>query len=158
MSRVLDDWEPPTGRQESKPEWRAPVTGLCNDLGGFKPLILRALATRSPYFHNDAAETIEDVVNYYDVIFDIHRSRQECADLAAPSRSLATRGYLRDWRDWWAHIVDAMRDADLLLACRAAVRVWSYHRPREAAGPRADRGELASVSPRSRVDRPRRST
>ena len=54
---------------------RALVTGLCADLGGFKPPILRGLATRAPYFHNGAAESIEDVVNFYDVILSAHLSR-----------------------------------------------------------------------------------
>jgi len=67
---------------------RALVTGLCADLGGFKPPILRGLATRAPYFHNGAAESIEDVVNFYDVIFDAHFSRQDRADLQAFLRSL----------------------------------------------------------------------
>jgi len=67
---------------------RALVTGLCADLGGFKPPILRGLATRAPFFHNGAAETIEDVVNFYDVIFDAHLSRQDRADLEAFLRSL----------------------------------------------------------------------
>jgi hypothetical protein len=67
---------------------RALVTGLCADLGGFKPPILRGLATRAPYFHNGAAESIEDVVNYYDVILSAHFSRQDRADLEAFLRSL----------------------------------------------------------------------
>jgi cytochrome c peroxidase len=67
---------------------RAMVTGLCNDLGGFKPPILRGLATHAPYFHNGAAATIEDLVNFYDTIFTAHFSDQERADLAAFLRSL----------------------------------------------------------------------
>jgi hypothetical protein len=67
---------------------RAMVTGLCADLGGFKPPILRGLATRAPYFHNGAAETIEDVVNFYDTIFQAKFTHQDRADLAAFLRSL----------------------------------------------------------------------
>jgi len=66
---------------------RAMVTGQCADLGGFKPPILRGLATRAPYFHNGAAATIEDLVNFYDTIFSMHLSSQERADLAAYLRA-----------------------------------------------------------------------
>ena len=67
---------------------RAMVTGLCADLGGFKPPILRGLATRAPYFHNGSAATIEDVVNFYDVILRANFSDQERADLAMFLRAL----------------------------------------------------------------------
>jgi cytochrome c peroxidase len=67
---------------------RAMVTGLCADLGGFKLPILRGLATRAPYFHNGAAATIEDLVNFYDKLFSAKFSHQGRADLAAFLRSL----------------------------------------------------------------------
>lgn len=67
---------------------RALVTGLCGDIGGFKPPILRGLASRAPYFHNGAAATIEDVVNYYDTILSAHFTDQDRADLAAFLRAL----------------------------------------------------------------------
>jgi cytochrome c peroxidase len=67
---------------------RALVTGLCADLGGFKPPILRGLATRAPYFHNGSAATIDDVVNFYDVIFQAKFTTQDRTDLAAFLRSL----------------------------------------------------------------------
>jgi cytochrome c peroxidase len=67
---------------------RALVTGLCADIGAVKPPILRGLATRAPYFHNGAAESIEDVVNFYDVILRANFSRQDRADLEAFLRSL----------------------------------------------------------------------
>jgi cytochrome c peroxidase len=67
---------------------RAMVTGKCADLGGFKPPILRGLATRAPYFHNGAAATIEDVVNFYDTILQAKFTNQDRADLAAFLRSL----------------------------------------------------------------------
>ncbi len=66
---------------------RALVTGSCADLGGFKPPILRGLATHAPYFHNGAAATIEDLVNFYDTIFAAHFSDQDRADLAAYLRA-----------------------------------------------------------------------
>jgi cytochrome c peroxidase len=67
---------------------RAMVTGLCADLGGFKPPILRGLAMRGPFFHNGAAETLEDVVNFYDVILRANFTRQDRADLLAFLRAL----------------------------------------------------------------------
>jgi cytochrome c peroxidase len=66
---------------------RALVTGLCFDLGAMKPPTLRGLATRPPFFHNGAAETIEDVVNFYDVIFQARMSRQDREDLEAYLRA-----------------------------------------------------------------------
>lgn len=62
---------------------RAMVTGHCADLGGFKPPILRGLTARAPYFHNGAAETLDDVVNFYDVIFAARLTQQEHDDLVA---------------------------------------------------------------------------
>jgi cytochrome c peroxidase len=67
---------------------RALVTGQCADLGGFKPPILRGLATHAPYFHNGAAATIEDLVNFYDTLFSARFTDQERADLAAYLRAL----------------------------------------------------------------------
>jgi cytochrome c peroxidase len=73
--------------QRTSDPGRALVTGLCFDLGAMKPPILRGLATRAPYFHNGAAETIEDVVNFYDVIFQARMSRQDLRDLEAYLRA-----------------------------------------------------------------------
>ena len=67
---------------------RAMVTGLCADIGGFKPPILRGVATHAPYFHNGAAATIDDVVNFYDTIFQARFTDQDRADLAAFLRAL----------------------------------------------------------------------
>ena len=67
---------------------RALVTGHCADLGAFKPPILRGLAARAPFFHNGSAETLDDVVNYYDAIFAAHLTQQEHDDLVAFLRSL----------------------------------------------------------------------
>ena len=62
---------------------RALVTGLMVDVGKFKPPILRDLAIRAPFFHNGAAETLDDVVNFYNAKFDLHLSDQEHDDLVA---------------------------------------------------------------------------
>ena len=49
---------------------------------------LRGLATHAPYFHNGAAATIEDVVNFLDTILQAKFTDQDRADLAAFLRSL----------------------------------------------------------------------
>jgi cytochrome c peroxidase len=67
---------------------RALVTGQCGDFGAFKPPILRGLQPRAPYFHNGAAETLDDVVNFYDAIFGSHLTTQEHNDLVAFLKAL----------------------------------------------------------------------
>jgi cytochrome c peroxidase len=74
--------------QRSTDPGRALVTGLCFDLGAVKPPILRGLASRPPFFHNGAAESIEDVVNFYDVIFRAQFSARDRNDLLAFLRAL----------------------------------------------------------------------
>jgi hypothetical protein len=67
---------------------RAMVTGHCADLGAFNPPILRGLAARSRFFHNGSAETLDDMVNFYDAIFSAHLAQQEHDELVAFLRSL----------------------------------------------------------------------
>jgi cytochrome c peroxidase len=67
---------------------RALITGKWADLGRFKGPILRALAGRAPYFHNGAAATLADVIDFYDARFELQRSAQGKADLAAFLRAL----------------------------------------------------------------------
>ena len=67
---------------------RALITGKWDDIGRFKGPILRALSGRGPYFHNGAAETLRDVVNFYDKRFEMNLSEQEKADLVAFLRAL----------------------------------------------------------------------
>src|SRR5205823_5317382 len=62
---------------------RAMVTGRFADISRFKGPVLRGLAARAPYFHNGSAQTLQDVVNFYDVRFQIGLTAQEKADLAA---------------------------------------------------------------------------
>jgi cytochrome c peroxidase len=62
---------------------RAMITGKCADVGKFKGPILHALASRAPYFHNGAAATLNDVVNFYDQRFSIGLSDQDKSDLVA---------------------------------------------------------------------------
>ncbi|HEV3206209.1 MAG TPA: hypothetical protein VGZ28_04600 [Terriglobales bacterium] len=62
---------------------RAMVTGKCADISKFKVPSLRGLAARAPYFHNGSAETLLDVVNFYDQRFNMLLTDQEKADLVA---------------------------------------------------------------------------
>jgi cytochrome c peroxidase len=67
---------------------RAMITGKFADVGKFKGPILRGLAARAPYFHNDSAQTLQDAVNFYDARFQIGFTAQEKSDLAAFLNSL----------------------------------------------------------------------
>ena len=67
---------------------RALVTGNILDVGKFKPPILRNLTVRAPFFHNGAAETLDDVVNFYNAKFDLHLTDPEHDDLVAFLRAL----------------------------------------------------------------------
>jgi hypothetical protein len=67
---------------------RALVTGKWADIGKFKGPILRGLSSRAPYFHNGSAQTLEDVVNFYDSRFNIGFTTQEKDDLIAFLRTL----------------------------------------------------------------------
>jgi len=67
---------------------RALITGLWGDVGKFKGPVLRALATRAPYFHNGSAKDLGAVVDFYDERFAIGFTRSEKADLIAFLRTL----------------------------------------------------------------------
>ena len=67
---------------------RAMVTGKWADVGKFKGPILRALAARAPYFHNGAAATLEEAVDFYDTRFKIGLTAREKADLVAFLKAL----------------------------------------------------------------------
>jgi cytochrome c peroxidase len=60
---------------------KATLTGLCTDVGRGKGPILRGLAARAPYFHNGAAATLDQVVNFYDIRFQMGLTEQEKEDL-----------------------------------------------------------------------------
>ena len=57
---------------------RALVTGKFADVGKFKSPVLRGLAARAPYFHNGSAQSLLDVVNFYDFAFQYwaYRARE----------------------------------------------------------------------------------
>src|SRR5262249_47411448 len=67
---------------------RAMITGKWADIGKFKGPVLRALASRAPYFHNGFAGSLEAVVEFYDSRFGIGFTAQEKADLVAFLRAL----------------------------------------------------------------------
>jgi cytochrome c peroxidase len=67
---------------------RALVTGKWRDIGRFKGPILRAVATRAPYFHNGFAADLDAVVNFYNDRFGIGFTDQERSDLVAFLRTL----------------------------------------------------------------------
>ncbi|HTL37653.1 MAG TPA: hypothetical protein VL326_31195 [Kofleriaceae bacterium] len=62
---------------------RALISGKCADIGKFKGPILRALASRAPYFHNGLAADLNAVVTFYNTRFNMNLTAQEKSDLAA---------------------------------------------------------------------------
>ena len=62
---------------------RALVTGKWADIGKFKGPILRGLSARAPYFHNGAAAGLQEVIEFYNVRFDMGLTEKEKADLVA---------------------------------------------------------------------------
>jgi hypothetical protein len=62
---------------------RALISGQCADIGKLKGPILRGLAGRAPYFHNGSAATLLDVVNFYNLRFNIGLTSAQMNDLAA---------------------------------------------------------------------------
>ena len=62
---------------------RALITGSFSDVGRFKGPVLRGLAARAPYFHNGSAQSLTDVVEFYDQRFAIGLTEQEKSDLTA---------------------------------------------------------------------------
>ena len=62
---------------------RAMITGRVADLGKQKGPTLRALSSRAPYFHNGAADTLREVIDFYNRRFAIGFTAQEISDLQA---------------------------------------------------------------------------
>ncbi len=67
---------------------RALISGRWKDIGRFKGPILRALASRAPYFHNGSAANLGAVVDFYNTRFAIGLTTQEKADMVAFLRTL----------------------------------------------------------------------
>jgi len=62
---------------------RAMISGKCADVGKVKGPILRGLAGRAPYFHNGAAASLNDVVEFYNERFNLNLTEQQKSDLVA---------------------------------------------------------------------------
>ena len=64
------------------------MSGHCADLIRVKGPILRGLAARAPYFHNGAAATLRDVVEFYNERFDMGLSEEQKNQLEAFLKAL----------------------------------------------------------------------
>ena len=60
---------------------RALITGLCADVNRVKVPALRGLSARSPFFHNGAATSLQQVVNFYNARFNMNLNQGQVADL-----------------------------------------------------------------------------
>ncbi|HUI62042.1 MAG TPA: hypothetical protein VLX90_17585 [Steroidobacteraceae bacterium] len=67
---------------------KALVTGQCADLNRLKGPVLRGLAGRAPYFHNGAAATLLDAVNFYNQRFQMNLTEPQKEQLVAFLNSL----------------------------------------------------------------------
>jgi hypothetical protein len=62
---------------------KALISGLCKDFNRIKGPILRGLAARAPYFHNGAAATLREAVNFYNTRFQMNLTDTQKAQLVA---------------------------------------------------------------------------
>jgi cytochrome c peroxidase len=60
---------------------KALITGKCSDFNRGKGPILRGLAARAPYFHNGAAQNLKEIVNFYNLRFQMNLTDQEKSQL-----------------------------------------------------------------------------
>lgn len=67
---------------------KALITGKCSDFDRSKGPILRALAARVPYFHNGAGKDLKEIVNFYNLRFEMNLTDQEKAELVVFLNSL----------------------------------------------------------------------
>jgi len=67
---------------------KALITGQCADLNRLKGPVLRGLAGRAPYFHNGAAATLLQAVNFYNQRFDMKLNEEQKGQLVAFLNSL----------------------------------------------------------------------
>jgi hypothetical protein len=67
---------------------RSLITGAWQDVGRMKGPVLRGLASRAPYFHNGSADSLSDVLEFYNNRFNIHLTAGEKKDLIAFLNSL----------------------------------------------------------------------
>ena len=62
---------------------KALLTGACTDINRIKGPILRGLAARSPLFHNGAAGSLNQIVDFYNLRFQMNLTDQQKAQLVA---------------------------------------------------------------------------
>ncbi len=67
---------------------RALITGKWKDIGRFKGPVLRAVASRPPYFHDGSAKDLPAVIDFYNTRFGIGLTGREKTDLVAFLASL----------------------------------------------------------------------
>ena len=67
---------------------KALVSGKCVDVNRIKGPILRGLAARAPYFHNGAAANLDEIVNFYNLRFQMNLTEQQKKQLVAFLNSL----------------------------------------------------------------------
>ncbi len=67
---------------------KALITGQCGDFNRIKGPILRGLAARAPYFHNGAAASLRELVDFYDQRFSMQLTEEQKSDLVAFLNSL----------------------------------------------------------------------
>jgi hypothetical protein len=67
---------------------KALVSGNCSDFNRLKGPILRALAARAPYFHNGAAANLHELVNFYNLRFQMALTDRQKDELVAFLNSL----------------------------------------------------------------------
>ncbi len=67
---------------------KALVSGACSDFNRGKGPILRGLAARAPYFHNGAAASLKELVNFYDKRFQMNLTDRQKHDLVSFLNSL----------------------------------------------------------------------
>lgn len=62
---------------------KALISGKCSDFNRVKGPILRGLAARAPYFHNGAASSLTELVNFYDRRFQMNLTANQKRQLVA---------------------------------------------------------------------------
>jgi len=67
---------------------KALITGNCSDFNRVKGPILRGLAARAPYFHNGAGANLSEVVNFYNLRFQMKLTEVQKEQLVAFLNSL----------------------------------------------------------------------
>jgi hypothetical protein len=67
---------------------RALISGKCSDVNRGKGPVLRGLAARAPYFHNGAAASLQQLVDFYNERFQMNLTAKQKEDLIAFLNSL----------------------------------------------------------------------